>query len=352
MVHLDGAAQGAGRQAWLALKLAERVVNEAGGVRLRAGSPQQLEIAVYDDGGVADRSLASVRRLQQIEEAIAVVGPTSPSSAETVINAHQALRVPIVALAPTREPPRPPWTFSLSLGDHVAIEHLVGFLAASGVDRITWVAPRTAAAASAFDQLGKLVQARRIRVLATESYALSEPDLSSTMARMVFAGSTEIIAWPRDEVDAAALAQAFAPQSTRARLYLGPGAVDDRFLTLTGTRSREVRVVATRVNIPNELWQSDPLRQPVTDFVTRFRRTYDTAPSQVAAQAWDAAWLIVRAIEAAGPDPASMRDWLASTTDYPGASGTIRFGPSGRSGLSGDAYLIARAVGGAWRALP
>lgn len=64
-------------------------------------------------------------------------------------------------------------------------------------------------------------------------------------------------------------------------------------------------------------------------FATRYLRQMGRPPSVAASEAYDAVCLAVRALRAAGPNRARVRDQLAGTRGYSGASGTISFDREG-----------------------
>lgn len=66
-------------------------------------------------------------------------------------------------------------------------------------------------------------------------------------------------------------------------------------------------------------------------FATRYLLQTGRPASAAATEAYDAVCLTVRALRAAGPNRARMRDQLAKTRDYSGASGTISFDREGNN---------------------
>lgn len=82
-------------------------------------------------------------------------------------------------------------------------------------------------------------------------------------------------------------------------------------------------------------WFASGLRSASPQFVKRFRQLYGTDPDSSNAEAYDAVSIVAAAIARVGNDRVRVRDAIAATRDYPGASGTITIGPDGnaRKGL-------------------
>lgn len=93
----------------------------------------------------------------------------------------------------------------------------------------------------------------------------------------------------------------------------------------------EVRTIAG--DAANGLIFSSPAHTGDSDAAQRFadayRQRYGEDPGEFAAEAYDAANLVLDALEAVGPDPAKIRDYLHGVRNYAGASGTISFSATG-----------------------
>jgi len=66
------------------------------------------------------------------------------------------------------------------------------------------------------------------------------------------------------------------------------------------------------------------------EFIQRYEKAYGKKPELFAAEAYDIIWLIANAIKETGKtDPTSIKDYLYTVKDYPGASGVITFDKNG-----------------------
>jgi branched-chain amino acid transport system substrate-binding protein len=66
-------------------------------------------------------------------------------------------------------------------------------------------------------------------------------------------------------------------------------------------------------------------RPEVQEYVAAYTQKYGKAPTMFAAQAYDAANLIIEALKAGATDRKSLRDKLATIKDYPGVTGKTTF---------------------------
>ncbi len=352
--NLSPSGEPVGRWQWEGARLAVEEANARGGLRLAEGARRAVELLVYDDAGRPERTRSTVRRLVEGDNVVALLGTSDPGSAAAAAESAEQRAVPLIALAsPARDRPAASdrWTFWLVLNPNDMLTVMVETISGSRVERVGWIAPRTMSAESARSHLVREATQRALRIVAEESYSLVELDLSERVARLVTAGAEVIVGWPRAADDAAVIAKAMH-RAPRARLYLGPPAATDRFLTLAGETARGVRTPTVRLQIAGDLWDHDPLTPVIREFARTYEVAYGYAPSTDAATAWDAARLLIAAIERDGANRAAIGRSLERITDFPGASGPIDFSADDHEGLDRRAPLVARVVAGGWRIPP
>src|SRR5439155_13895662 len=99
-------------------------------------------------------------------------------------------------------------------------------------------------------------------------------------------------------------------------------------------------------------WFVSGLRSESPRFLEAFRTKWGNDPDGASAQAYDAVAIACAAIERAGEDRRRVRDAIATTHDFPGASGTITIGrdgnalkPLGVFRVVGDRFVLEGTVG-------
>jgi len=336
-----------------AATLAVEAINAAGGVRRPSGPQQPLELVAYDDDGSAEQATLAMRSLVEEDRVVAIVGPGQRESVPDAARLAERAGVPLVTLAaiPGDLTARR-WTFSLGPDDGAALDALFAYLAASGAERLGWIAPRTATAAAVRSRLVRLASSMDVRIVAEEEYNLAEESFGDRLARLSTAGAQQIVGWPREASDAASLARAAVERAPRAQLFLGPAAATTSFLTLAGEAGPGSWVVVVRLQVVDQLWDEDPLTPVVRDFRRAYRLRFEHDPPAAAAPAWDAIRLVAQALGVSGLDRSGLRDTIESTRAFVGAAGAIAFEPGRHTGLDQHAFLVARAVRGGWRIPP
>ena len=350
-----------GRQRLDAARLAVELVNRRGGVALPSGERRPLQLAVYDDAGQPDRAEPAFRRLVA-DGALAIVGPSDPESTAVVRPAAEAVGMPLIVLdeAAAGESTSWRWTFALAAPPEEALAATIDYFAASGVDRVGWLAPLTLEAAMMGRALVRLASAANIQVVGEEAYPPGDEEQVQRLARLQAAEPRVILAWPRDAHEAASIAREAAKVPNLVPIFLGPAASSPTTLPLAGDAAVVVRTVTLRLPVADDLWDHDALTPVVRDFRREMQARTGRPPTSEAAAAWDAVRLIVATLErppavpGAPPPPtrAALRDGLEATSDYVGASGLLSFGPRRHHGLDRRALVVARSEGRRWRLPP
>jgi branched-chain amino acid transport system substrate-binding protein len=335
---------------WHGARLAVDGINASGGARLPSGGARQLELVAYDHGGHPSAAETVMERLARADGARAMLVDGSDEVGVAARRAAERLRIPtlILSAAPAGTTEQAAWSFTIAPSDRDVVVMLAEYLAAHRVERLGWLAPRTQTAGDARAVFVAEATRHGVAVVAEEEYGVGANPSPDALARLAFAGARAVVAWPRDVADAVAVARTAAEHARGVALYVGPAGATAQFLTRAGDAATGVRAAVPRLLIADQLWDGDPLTVPTRDFLARFRGRYGVSPSHEAAMAWDAARLLVGALERVGPEPAALRAAIEGTDRVYGASGELGFGPSDHAGLDGRVLVVARADGGRW----
>lgn len=347
-----------GRQVVEAATLAVELVNRRGGLALPSGERRPLQLAVYDNAGQVERTEPVFRRLVA-DGALAIVGPSDAETAVLVRQMAESSGVPTIVLGDSAAESSSAWRWSFAIATEPedALAATVDFFAASNVDRLAWLAPRTMAASGLRRALVRLTGAANMQVVSEDAYAPGEEEHAQRLARLQAAEPRVILAWPRDAHEGAAIARDAAKVPNLVPVFLGSGAASGTTLSLAGDAAAVVRTVTLRLPVTDDLWDHDPLTPVIRDFRREMQSGTGRVPTAESAGAWDAVRLIVAAVERPNalsglPTRVSLRDGLEGTTEYVGASGLIAFDRRRHTGLDRRALIVARSEGRRWRLPP
>lgn len=298
------------------LMLAIEQANEAGGVL-----GKKIRVLSEDDRSKSEDAANCVQQLISRDNVVAIVGEVASKRSLTGGGICQRFKIPMLSPASTN----PEVT---QVGDYIFrvcfTDDFQGPVAAKFAFNKKWtkVAILTDVANDYSKGLTKTFKETygqlfkdSGQIVAEETYREGDKDFKSQLKKIKAAGA-EAIYLPGYYTDVAlVLRQAREDCDLKAPFFGGDGW--DSPVTL------EVGAVADGCFFTNHYSPDDP-RPEVQDFIKAYRARYNKTPDAMAILGYDAGRVLVDAIKRAGKaEPAAIRDALAATKDFPGASGTI-----------------------------
>lgn len=343
-VHADlsGAARAVGQAQEHGVRLAVERFNS------RAGRAFDLVLHVHDDAGDPARARRVARRLIGDEQVRAVIGPTTDACAEAVLSLYGKARLPMVSVSVGLVGVSPVADRSyaaLRPDDMTLAAPIAAHLVRSVPEGRAVLVDDAAVGDAGWQTLGLVDDAVRSARRTTVRRTLAAGDDSDAAFRALAASVTA------DRADAVVFSGGYARTARLARALAAAGfsgtrlatqrALDPRFLTAAGAAAEGWVFAAAFL---------DPVRVPAARaFVTAHRKRFGTAPGWYAAEAYDAALFVARAMTALG---ASRAERAAVTgrlreTDHRGVTKRLRYDAAAYR--YSDAMYLFRAAGGGFR---
>jgi branched-chain amino acid transport system substrate-binding protein len=311
LLPLSGPMESFGGDALRGAQLAAKEVNIAGGFD---GRP--LELAVEDSGSVGIAE--AIHRLVSEKRAVVVIGEMTSAATLKAASALKDSKIPLVTPAATH-------------GDVTE--------AGTHVFRVCYTDPFQAEAMAEF---ALSVKANTAAVLIEENNSYSE-ELAAGFRKAFEAGGGTIVAEQTfhagdrtftDQLDAINKASAdvvFLPSYyAEAALVLREArerGIETPFLGCDGWGSQEfLRITGNASNNCYAATHFSHERPGNPPFINRYVEEFGTPPPPLAALAYDAVTVTAAAWKSkTGPD--KFIETLAATSDFPGATGPLTFGP-------------------------
>jgi branched-chain amino acid transport system substrate-binding protein len=167
------------------------------------------------------------------------------------------------------------------------------------------------------DNFIKGVQKLGGEIVATEPYLPEQGKDFSAIITKVRESNPDLLFIGSMYTDTALIAQQARKANFNVEL-IGTGSLYSEELIKLGGSAVE------GLHLTCSFYPLDP-RPEVQDFVTSYQAKYGKAPTMFAAQAYDAANLIIEALKNGATDRASLRDKLAAVKDFPGVTGKTSF---------------------------
>ena len=331
VLALTGPGAGLGQSERNGIVLAEKLINDKGGIR---GRP--LQVLIEDDGSKADIAKSKAENLIFNEKVKAILGPSltaSTGAVAAITNAQQMAQLAMTGLGPQIE---------------LSYKFLYHMLP-----------PQTLNAKAMLEYTTKALKARKIAVLHDSGYGQL---VTNALKEQASAYAVEYVAIEKFEVGAADV----STQAAKVRAA-SPEVV---FVIATNPipfrNARQMRITQPIVSaigssayqyvggmgefahdivFPEFVVGEDPLPHQA-EFVNLYRKAYNALPKNYEAAGWDALHVLARALEKAGPDAAPEAIAKAIREPYRGAFAAYNFAAPDMTGIELSSYVYSKLVNG------
>jgi branched-chain amino acid transport system substrate-binding protein len=334
---LTGPGAGLGQAERNGILLAEKLINDKGGVK---GRP--IKVLIEDDGSKPDIAKGKAENLIFNEKVVAIIGPSLTASTGAVAAVTNAEGVPELAL--TGLGPQIELTYK-------SVYHLLP--------------PQVLNAKAMLEYTTRSLKAKQVGVLHDSGYG--QLVLNALQSQSASYG-LEFVAIEKFEVGATDV----STQAAKVRAA-NPEVV---FVIATNPvpfrNARQMRIAQPIVSaigsssyqyvggmgefahdivFPEFVVGEDPLPHQ-TDFVNVYKSAYNALPKNYEAAGWDAVHILARALEKVGPEAGGEAIAKAIREPYKGVTATYNFAAPDMTGIELSSYVYSKLVNGKFTRLP
>jgi branched-chain amino acid transport system substrate-binding protein len=338
VLSLTGPGAGLGGPERNGILLAEKRINERGGIR---GRP--LKIIVEDDGSKADIAKSKAEALIHGEKVVALLGPSLTASTGAVASITNRMGMPQLCMT--------------GLGPQIELQYKSLF---------HMLPPQILNAQAMLEYISKGLKAKRLGVLYDSGYGQLVMTHIENQAKDY--GIT-IVAEEKFEVGATDVSTQAAKVRAAKPDVVGIIAtspvpfrnarqmrITQPIVSAVGSSSYEyvkgMGDFADDIVFPEFIVSEDPLPHQ-KEFVDAFVKEYGTLPKTYDAAGWDATHVIAQALETAGPDADSKAIAAAIRANrYRGVIARFNFAAPDMTGIELDSYTYSKLVKGRYTRLP
>ncbi|MCS4502733.1 Leucine-, isoleucine-, valine-, threonine-, and alanine-binding protein [wastewater metagenome] len=323
-------------------------LNEAGGVLGR-----QLELVAYDTGGSAAKARTFAKRLISADQVDVVIGGLTGSTM-AVMPLMKRGEMPFISLSGSVAPIEPTrsWIFKTPQTDRMAAARVFDDMSRRGIERIGLLSGSGGFGSSGRKQSLAIAEAHGIEVVADETYAPKDTDMSAQLTSIANTEGVQAIFVFGFGQGPAIVTRNYHQLGLELPLYQSHGVASDKFIELAGENAAEgVRLPAPPLLVADQLPADDPQKTVLMDYKAAYEGRYGEPASTFGGYAYDALHLYVRAVRKAGTTARpAVRDALETVSDYVGVTGIFNLGSDDHMGLDRKtAFRMAEIHDGQWR---
>jgi branched-chain amino acid transport system substrate-binding protein len=308
----------------------------------------RVELLVKDTEGSPEKAVAALTELAS-KDIVAAIGPLLTKEAEALVPSLEKLKIPVITPAASGEGigSISPWLFRNALTNSIQATAAAQFALGLNLKKFVIIHPDDAYGRDLARLFARDVE-RKAEILATIAYPPDVKDFGPYVRKIIEADfrSRKIII-PEDDAERKKLFNDYTPSFDA--LYL-PGHAESvgllipqlafyniKGIAMIGSNNwhapdlieRADRFAEEAVFIDGFFPEStDPVIKPV---IEAYRSAYQEEPDILAAQAYDAAMMVLSLLNEHKDTPKAIRDGLLGMKDYPGISGTITFPGNGEA---------------------
>ncbi len=324
-------------------------INAAGGIR-----GQKLELVIYDDAADTAQARSFALRLVKQDKAAVVLGGTTTGVTMAAVPVFQDEEIPFISLAgaivittPVKE-----WVFKIPGSDRLAAERTLAHMKAHGITRIAMLNGSDGYGQSGRTQATEAAKEAGIVIVADETYAPTDADMTAQLTRIRNSGAQAILNYGIG-ASPSIIARNVKQLGLTHALYLSPAVASKTFLENTGAAAEGVYIPVCAALLAGKLPPSHLQAAVAAAFKATFEASAKEPVSYGASIAYDALKIATGAIDrvlAAGgkPTPEAIRAEIEKTSGYVGLNGVVNMTPKDHMGLDSSAYTIAVVKNGDW----
>lgn len=315
-MSLTGNISTYGQSSTKAMGMAVEEINAAGGVL----GGQMLRLVMEDTASKPDESATAAQRLIEVHQAVVVVGEVASSNSLAAAPICQQKQIPMVTPSSTNPQvtQKGDYIFRTCYTDDLQGSY-VGAYAAGALNL------RRAAILKDNDSdyskgLSEAIQSTFTRlggeIVAVEAYTQGEKDFSAVLTKLNDL-ELDCVFIPGYYEDVGQIIKQGRDLGLDLTFVGGDGWDSPKLAEIAGD------YLDDRCYFVNHYSKNEE-RPQAGEFAEKFRQRYGEYPDALAACAYDAIYIVADAINRAGAvDSAKIRDALAETTDFEGATGVI-----------------------------
>jgi len=349
VIDISGPSSSLGIPERNTLQMLTEKINAAGGIN---GHP--LELTILDNKSDETEAVLAVKKLIDQQKVLAVIGCSSSGPSMAMIDTVQKEKVPMISLAAASKIVEPvqerQWVFKTAQSDIVVVNRLAGYLKEKGLNKIAFLYMNNAYGDGGRIAFTAAAEPAGLQIVTEEKFEATDVDMTPQLTRVKASGAQAVVIWAIPP-SASIVTKNFKDLGLSIPLLHSHGVGNQNFIDLAQGAADGVILPIGKLTVTGQIPDSDPQKEVLATYIDEYSKKYNSSPNSFGGYAWDAFYLLINAIEKAGPDRAAIRDQLEKTENYIGVSGVFNMSATDHNGLKEDSMVNVKIEGGQWKLL-
>lgn len=350
VLSITGGASFLGNPEKKTLEMLTDKLNRQGGIH---GQP--IELIIRDSKSSPTLAAEAVTRLATEDNVLAIIGPSTSGSTIESLPLSLKHEIPIISCAAshkivqhkfTRRPYS--WVFKVAQSDSMAVEAIYAFMQSKNIRKIAVMSITSGYGLSGLTELTRLAMDYGIDIVANVKYKPGEKDFESLLKKVRSSRPQAIVNWSIGPTQISVVKAWKKLGMERTLMFQSHGFGSLKNVQLAEGAAEGVFLPLGAVNIARILPESHPQKKVTMQYTREFNDMYNEPVNSFGGHAWDAFYMLVQAIEKAGPDRVKIRDEIEKTTGFVGQGGVFNMSISDHAGLDRTAFNMIVVRNNTW----
>ena len=333
--------------------LAEQI-NAAGGVMGPDGLLHKLEVKMYDDQSDATKAFEVVKKLVDEDKVPVIIGGSGSPASIAVNETVSTAGIPFISVASSSrivtkdDGSQHEWVFKTPQQNYPVAQVQGDWLQANGITKVASLGVNNAFGADSMAALRRVAGDLGLEIVYEGTFEPGDTDFSAQLTQI--AGSdAEAVIIHATPGEGAPLTVQYRDLGLEMPILHNHGIGNRAFIDTAGEAAEGVLFPIGKLLVADQLPDDDPQKETLLQYVTDYQNKYGKLPSTFGGHAWDALMMVKSALEAVGPDPATIRDFVESKiTNFVGISGVFNISEDDHTGIAKESLVLVEITGGTW----
>ncbi|MFC1516370.1 ABC transporter substrate-binding protein [Thermodesulfobacteriota bacterium] len=326
-------------------------INAAGGI-----NGKKLELIVYDTEGDSTKANLALKKLITQDKVSVVIGPSLSGTSMAVLPVAEQNKTPLVSCAASykivhnAETGKPyPWVFKTPQTDTMAVAAIYTHLKKRGINKIAIMSVTSGFGASGRGELIRLAPDYGMKIVADEKYGPKDTDMTAQLTKVKGVAPQAIVNWSVGPTQVTVLRNWKDLGMTSIPFYQSHGFGSRKNIELAAGAAEGVLCPLGACNIATLLTPYDAQYVATNKYMKDYMAKYNEPLSSFGGHAWDALYMVAKALEAVGDDKAKIRDYLENNIKgFVGQHGVFTYTADDHNGLDKAAFSMVVVKDGDW----
>jgi len=309
-------------------------VNAKGGI-----NGKKIELIIEDTQGDNTKAVNAIKKLITNDNVVAVIGPSRSGTTMAVIPLAEKYEIPLISCAAAEVIVNPvkKWVFKTPQKDSDAVKSIYTLLRRHNIKKLAIITGLTDFGKAGREQLLKYAPEYGLEIVADETYGARDTDMTPQLKKIGDTGAEALVNWSIVPAQTMVMKNARELGMTIPILQ-SHGFGNIKYAQEAGEAANGVVFPAGRLLIADTMRPINCQKEPLLEYKKKYEEMFKDDVSTFGGHAYDSMLLVIHAINAVGPEPAKIRDYIESTKGFVGTGGVFYFSPEDHNGLNTNAF--------------